>query len=151
MSLWDYMLKVYEKYGYYDEEIFTITHKGSDGIRLIAETMEKLRSDFPKRIGEYVVTEFRDYLAQTKTSLVTGKTLPTNLPKSNVLYFDLKKNSEPQSAKPADAGDAWCCARPSGTEPKIKFYMGVKADNLEDARVGAQNLKEALLKHIEQA
>ncbi len=114
ITLWDQMLKLYEKYGYFKETQYAITLKGIDGSKQIAEMMDKLRSNPPKSFGELTVKEFRDYDKGVTRNLITGQEGVTGLPKSNVLYFDL-------------TNDSWCCARPSGTEPKIKFYFGVKA------------------------
>lgn len=135
-TLWDQMLALYEKYGYFKEDLYTITLKGIDGSRQIGEMMDKLRKNPPARFGELEVVNVRDYETGITKELATGKEVPAGLPKSNVLYFDL-------------TNDSWCCARPSGTEPKIKFYMGVKGTSLEDARVKNEKLTEALKAVIE--
>ena len=127
----DQMLKIYEEYGYYKETQYAITLKGIDGSKQIAEMMDKLRNNPPKNFGELQVKELRDYDRDVITDLATGATRPTGLPKSNVLYFDL-------------TNDSWCCARPSGTEPKIKFYMGVKGTSLQDAEEKLNKLTEDL-------
>ena len=93
--------------------------------------MDKLRNNPPKNFGELQVKELRDYDRDVITDLATGATRSTGLPKSNVLYFDL-------------TNDSWCCARPSGTEPKIKFYMGVKGTSLQDAEEKLNKLTEDL-------
>lgn len=131
ITVWDQMLKIYEKYGYFKEDMYTITLKGIEGSRQIAEMMEKLRQNPPKEFGELKVKEFRDYETDKVINYETGAEGTTGLPKSNVLYFDL-------------TNDSWCCARPSGTEPKIKFYMGVKGTDLEDAKKKVAALTEAL-------
>ena len=113
MTLWDAMIALYEKYGYYKEDLYTITLKGIDGSKQIAAIMDTLRSNPPKEFGELQVLNMRDYASGIVTNCVTGEKSETGLPSSNVLYFEL-------------SNDSWCCARPSGTEPKIKFYMGVK-------------------------
>ena len=118
ITVWDQMLKMYEEYGYFKEDLYTITLKGIDGSKQIDAMMDKLRSNPPKEFGDLKVVSMRDYENDTVLDLATGKVTPTGLPKSNVLYFDL-------------TNDSWCCARPSGTEPKIKFYMGVKGTSLE--------------------
>jgi phosphoglucomutase len=110
--------------------------KGIDGSEQIAALMDKLRKNPPKKFGELDVVSLRDYDNDVITDLATGKTYPTGLPKSNVLYFDL-------------TNDSWCCARPSGTEPKIKFYMGVKGTSLEDAQNKVDALTEEVKKVIE--
>ncbi len=131
ITLWDQMINLYEKYGYYKETQYAITMKGIDGSRQIAAIMDKLRSNPPKNFGELQVVEMRDYDLDQVTNMATGEVTPTGLPKSNVLYFEL-------------INDSWCCARPSGTEPKIKFYMGVKGTGLEDAQAKVEALTEAV-------
>ncbi len=135
-TLWDQMVELYEKYGYYKESLYTITLKGIDGSRQIAEMMDKLRKNPPTHFGELQVTRIRDYASGVMKELATGKESPTGLPESNVLYFDL-------------TNDSWCCARPSGTEPKIKFYMGVKGTSLADAQEKNEKLTEELKAVIE--
>lgn len=131
LTLWDNMLKMYEKFGYYREGQVAITLEGADGAQKIKDMMEGIRNNPPKFIGEYKVLKFRDYLNNTITDCIEEKTYKDNLPKSNVLYFELEN-------------DFWCCARPSGTEPKIKFYMGVKGENLEDANMLVEKLTEGM-------
>ena len=130
-TVWNQMLEMYEKYGYFKEDLYTITLKGIDGSKQIAATMDRLRSNPPKEFGDLKVISIRDYESGKVTELATGKVSDTGLPKSNVLYFDL-------------TNDSWCCARPSGTEPKIKFYMGVKGSSLEDATLKNAKLTEEL-------
>jgi Phosphomannomutase len=134
-TVWDQMLELYEKYGYFKETQYAITLKGIEGSKQIAEIMDKLRSNPPKEFGELKVIEVRDYDSGKVVNLETGAESGTGLPKSNVLYFDL-------------TNDSWCCARPSGTEPKLKFYMGVKGTSLEDAKDKVEKLTEALKAHI---
>ncbi len=131
MTLWDMMLETYEKYGYYKETQYTITLKGVDGAKQIGEIMNKLRTNPPKAFGDLKVLRFRDYETDRIIDMETGAETTTGLPKSNVLYFELPNNF-------------WCCARPSGTEPKIKFYMGVKGNSLEDAEKQVEKLTEDL-------
>lgn len=131
ITLWDQMLKLYEKYGYYKESQYANTLKGIDGSRQIAEIMDKLRSNPPKEFGDLKVTSLRDYKSGKTKDMETGAETATGLPESNVLYFDL-------------TNDSWCCARPSGTEPKIKFYMGVKGTDLADAEAKVEALTAAL-------
>ena len=135
ITVWDQMLRLYEKYGYYKETQYAMTLKGIDGAAQIQAIMDKLRSNPPKNFGDLRVKEFRDYEKDTVLDLETGETKPTGLPKSNVLYFDL-------------TNDSWCCARPSGTEPKIKFYMGVKGTSLEDAQARLEKLTEDLKAYL---
>ncbi len=135
LTLWDQMQKIYEKYGFYKEDQYSITMKGMDGAAQIQALMEKLRNDSPKTFGEWTVEEFRDYGADRLVNLKTGEEGKTGLPSSNVLYWQL-------------SDDAWCCARPSGTEPKIKFYMGVKGTSLSDADAKVAALTEAVKSYI---
>ena len=135
LTLWDQMINIYEKYGYYKETQHAITLKGIDGSEKIKEMLQKLRNNPPMQIGKYKVEEFRDYDVGIYKNFVTGKEGKTDLPKSNVLYFALE-------------GDRWCCARPSGTEPKIKFYMGAKERTMEEANRELENLKQAVLELI---
>ncbi|MBP9000732.1 MAG: phospho-sugar mutase [Lachnospiraceae bacterium] len=130
-TVWDRMLEMYEEYGYYLETQYAVTLKGIDGSRQIQAIMDKLRANPPKEFGSFEVTKVRDYDKDVVTDMATGETSSTGLPKSNVLYFDLTE-------------DSWCCARPSGTEPKIKFYMGVKGTSIEDAKAKNAALTEAL-------
>ena len=132
LTLWDQMIKIYEKYGFYKEGISTITLKGADGAQKIQELMNKIRNNPPKKLGDYKVLSFRDYKTGKIIDYSTGKESETGLPTSNVLYYDLDDNS-------------WCCVRPSGTEPKVKFYMGVKGKSMEDAEKKLNNLKTAML------
>ncbi len=119
-TLWDAMIDMYEKYGYISDAITTITMKGLDGVEKIKGVMTALRNTTLTEIGGYKVLAVRDYDKDTITDIATGAVRPTGLPKSNVLYYEL-------------SDDAWLCARPSGTEPKIKFYYGVKGESLSDA------------------
>ena len=135
ITVWDQMLNLYEKYGYYKETQYAITLKGIDGAAQITEMMNRLRSNPPQNFGDLTVKEFRDYDRDVAVNLETGEKKSTGLPKSNVLYFDL-------------SNDSWCCARPSGTEPKIKFYMGVKGDSLEDAKARVEKLTEDLKAYL---
>lgn len=137
ITLWDQMIKLYEQYGYYKESQYAITLKGIDGSKQIAEIMDRLRSNPPKSFGELKVTALRDYACGRITDMETGAQTDTGLPKSNVLYFDL-------------TNDSWCCARPSGTEPKIKFYMGVKGESLADAQEKVDRLTAELKAKLEQ-
>ena len=119
-TIWDAMLEMYEKYGYYKDNVISITHKGIEGLAKIKAIMDGLRKNPPMEFGKYKVTAVRDYLLDVITDVNTKETKPTGIPKSNVMYFELTE-------------DAWLCVRPSGTEPKIKLYFGVVGDNLEDA------------------
>jgi phosphoglucomutase len=136
MTLWDAMQEMYKKYGYYREKQFSITLKGVEGAQKIKEMMENMRKAFPQEIAGQKVLSIGDYQKQVIYSKETGEEIPTNLPKSNVLYYEL-------------ANDAWCCVRPSGTEPKIKFYMGVKGSSLEDAEKKLEELENKMKKFAE--
>lgn len=136
LTLWDQMLHLYEKYGYFKEGLETITLKGVEGAEKINQIMENVRNNPPKELGDYEVIAFRDYEKDQVLNLNTGAITSTNLPKSNVLYFEL-------------SNDAWVCVRPSGTEPKIKFYIGVKGSNFEDASNKLESLRAPLLKLAE--
>ncbi|WP_022763154.1 MULTISPECIES: phospho-sugar mutase [unclassified Butyrivibrio] len=130
-TLWDAMIDMYEDYGYYKEGQYSITMKGLEGAKEIAALMDKLRNNPPKNFGAWTVEEFRDYKTGETVNPQTGEKGKTGLPESNVLYFALDN-------------DSWCCARPSGTEPKIKFYMGVKGTSLEDAAKKQDELTAAV-------
>lgn len=130
-TVWDRMIEMYEEYGYFKETQYALTLKGIEGSKKIAEIMENLRNNPPAQLGDYKVVEFRDYDKNVVKNMATGETKETGLPKSNVLYFDLDN-------------DGWCCARPSGTEPKLKFYMGVKGSSLEDADAKNAALTDAV-------
>ena len=136
MTLWDAMLAMYERYGYYKDDVKAITLKGIEGLEKIQEIMNTLREDSPVEIGGYQVVSARDYKADTIRNMATGEVRPTGLPSSNVLYYDL-------------SDDAWVCVRPSGTEPKVKFYYGVKGESLEDADAKSENLGKEVLAMIE--
>ncbi|MBQ8189466.1 MAG: phospho-sugar mutase [Lachnospiraceae bacterium] len=135
MTLWDLMLKLYEEYGYYKEGLHTVTMKGVTGQAKIAEIMDGFRKEPPKAFGKFNVVSFRDYEKDVVIG-ADGTTGTTGLPKSNVLYFELENNG-------------WCCMRPSGTEPKIKFYMGVQANSLSEADAELKALTDALLSQVE--
>ena len=130
-TLWDAMLDMYEKYGYYKEGLATVTLKGIDGFQKIQTMMDDFRQNPPKKLGDFEVLAYRDYKEDVRKDLATGKTESTGLPASNVLYYELEDN-------------AWCCVRPSGTEPKIKFYFGVKGTSLEDASEKLEGLRKAM-------
>ena len=136
ITLWDAMVSLYEIYGYYKEGLETMTLKGMDGAEKIQSMMNEMRNNPPKKIGAWDVLALRDYKKDTRTDMTSGEVTPTGLPESNVLYYELSNN-------------AWCCVRPSGTEPKIKFYVGVKGDTLDGADQMLEELKAEVLKHFE--
>ena len=127
LSLYDQMDNLFEMYGYFKEDLVSVTLKGIEGMEKIKNIMEDYRANPPKTAGDYKVLKFRDYKADTITDLITGEVTPTHLPKSDVLYFELEN-------------DAWCAIRPSGTEPKLKLYFGVKGDSKEDAAIKLNKL-----------
>lgn len=135
LTLWEQMLKMYKKYGYYQEDQFSIVLKGAEGAEQIKLMMEKMRKNSPIEIAEYKVKKVGDYQEQKIHNNETGENIDTKLPKSNVLYYELENN-------------AWCCVRPSGTEPKIKFYIGVCSTSLEEAKEELTKLELAIKKLI---
>lgn len=132
MTLWDAMVEMYEKYGYYKDEVKSIGLKGIEGLAKIQEIMEYFRAHTPSDFAGHKVLAVRDYKADTVKDLATGEVKPTGLPSSNVLYYELEDN-------------AWLCVRPSGTEPKIKFYYGVKGTSLEDAAAKSEKVGESVM------
>lgn len=134
-TLWDAMLDMYEKYGYCIDAIQSVSLKGIEGLAKIQEIMNTLRENTPSKIGKYDVLSARDYKADTITNLATGEVTSTGLPNSNVLYYDMSDS-------------AWLCVRPSGTEPKVKFYYGVKGTSLENAQNLSKELGEEVLAMI---
>ncbi len=131
-TLWDAMIDLYERDGYYLDAIKADTLKGIEGLEKIASVLEQLRQNPPTEVGGYKVLSARDYKADTVKDMATGEVTTTGLPSSNVLYYDLED-------------DAWLCVRPSGTEPKIKFYYGVKGTSLEDAQAKSESLGDCIL------
>ena len=131
LTLWDQMINIYEKYGYFKEDLLSLTLEGASGAKQIQEMMENLRNNVPTKIGAYTVEKFRDYKTGKIIDMKTKEETVTGLPVSNVLYFDLEN-------------DSWVCVRPSGTEPKIKFYVGIKGTNMQDAEDKVKKLKEDL-------
>ena len=131
MTLWDAMLAMYKRYGYYKDDVTSITLKGIEGLAKIQEIMNTLRENAPAEIGGYKVTAVRDYKLDTITDTAAGAVRPTGLPKSNVLYYEMTDG-------------AWVCVRPSGTEPKVKFYLGVKGTSLADADAKSEALSKAV-------
>lgn len=127
ITLHEQMSNIYKKYGYFKEDLVSVTLKGIEGMEKIKEIMANYRKNPPKKVGDYKVMKLRDYQADTITDMENGTVTPTGLPKSDVLYFDLNDN-------------AWCAVRPSGTEPKIKFYFGVKGETMADAEARLNKL-----------
>lgn len=131
-TLWDQMINIYEKYGYYKETQVAIVREGSKGAKEIENMMTSTRNKDVEKIGNYKVLKFKDIDKDYVKDMVTGEITKSGLPKSNVLYYELEDNS-------------WCCVRPSGTEPKIKLYMGIKADTEKEAEKKLEGLKEAMV------
>ena len=131
-TLWDAMIDIYEKYGYYKETQVSIVREGPQGAQEIKDMMTKMRNSKIEKIGKYDVLIFKDIEKDIVRDLKTGEEHETGLPKSNVLYYELNDNS-------------WCCIRPSGTEPKIKLYMGVKGNTEKDAKEKLEELKNSML------
>lgn len=136
-TLWDAMIDMYERYGYYKDDVKSITMKGIEGLDKIQKILENLRNNPPAEIGGYQVLSARDYKKDTIQNMKTGEISATGLPSSNVLYYDLED-------------DAWVCVRPSGTEPKVKFYYGIKGTSLEDANKKSEALGKAVLAMTEE-
>lgn len=136
MTLWDAMVAMYDKYGYYKDAVKSIGLSGIEGLAKIQSIMETLRSNTPAQVGSYHVVSARDYKLDTITDMATGEVKPTGLPSSNVLYYDLNDG-------------AWICVRPSGTEPKIKFYYGIKGTSMEDADAKAESLGAAVMAMVD--
>ncbi len=131
MTLWDAMIAMYERYGYYKDNVISITHKGIEGLAKIRRIMDTLRAHPPMKFGKYRVTSIRDYEFGLIKNIADGAETQTNIPKSNVLYFDLTE-------------DTWLCVRPSGTEPKIKIYFGVVGENYEDGNIKSEELSKVV-------
>ena len=131
LTLWDQMINIYEKYGYYKEGQISIVLEGAEGAEKIKSMMTAMREKYIDRIGDYKVLTFKDYDKNIVKDMETGKITETGLPKSNVLYYELENNS-------------WCCVRPSGTEPKIKLYMGIKGNSMDDANEKLNDLQQAM-------
>ncbi|HEY9574905.1 MAG TPA: phospho-sugar mutase [Lachnospiraceae bacterium] len=135
-TLWDAMLDMYERYGYYKDDIESVTLKGIEGLEKIQEIMTYLRNNPPTKIGDYQVIKTRDYKLDKVVDCKTKEESVTGLPASNVLYYDLSE-------------DAWLCVRPSGTEPKVKFYYGIKGSSFEDANTKSVELGKEVVKMVE--
>lgn len=135
-TLWDAMIDMYEEFGYYKDAIQAVTMKGIEGLQKIQEIMTTLRQNPPAEFAGHKVTAVRDYKLDEITDLATGDKKPTGLPNSNVLYYEL-------------TDDAWVCVRPSGTEPKVKFYYGVKGTSLADADEKSDAMGKAVLEMVD--
>ena len=131
-TLWDQMINIYEKYGYYRETQVAIVLEGAEGAQKIQEMMSNMRNTPIEKIGDYKVLTFKDIDRDYVKNMITGEETKTGLPKSNVLYYELEDNN-------------WCCVRPSGTEPNIKLYMGVIGKTEEEADAKLEDLKNAMV------
>lgn len=134
-SLYDALMEIFEKYGYYKEALSSLTLKGKDGAEQIANILEEFRSNPPKEIAGIRVTAVEDYKASIRKQLSNGKLNPISLPKSNVLKYFLEDGS-------------WFCVRPSGTEPKCKFYFAVKGSSLNESEQLVNNLQQAVMEKV---
>ena len=135
-TLWDAMIEMYEQFGYYKDDIKSVTMKGIEGLQKIQDIMNSLRQNPPAEFAGHKVVAVRDYKADTIKNLETGEVTPTGFPNSNVLYYEL-------------TNDAWVCVRPSGTEPKVKFYYGVKGTSLADADEKSAVMGKAVLDMVD--
>lgn len=135
-TLWDAMIEMYEQFGYYKDDIKAVTMKGIEGLQKIQDIMNSLRQNPPAEFAGHKVVAVRDYKSDTIKNLETGEVTPTGLPNSNVLYYEL-------------TNDAWVCVRPSGTEPKVKFYYGVKGTSLADADEKSAVMGKAVLDMVD--
>ena len=135
-TLWDAMIEMYEQFGYYKDAIQSVTMKGIEGLQKIQEIMNSLRQNPPAEFAGHKVVAVRDYKADTIKDLATGEVKATGLPNSNVLYYEL-------------TDDAWVCVRPSGTEPKVKFYYGVKGTSIADADKKSEIMGKAVLDMVD--
>ncbi|MGR5984653.1 phospho-sugar mutase [Bacillus cytotoxicus] len=134
-TLYDGLLEIFEKYGFFREDLVSLTLKGKDGAEKIQEMMTAFRENPPKEVAGLTVKTVEDYKASTITSLIDGSQEEIQLPKSNVLKYQLTDGS-------------WFCLRPSGTEPKIKFYFGVKADSLQNSEQKLLTIKEDVMNRL---
>lgn len=135
MNMWDAVVALFEKYGYFDENVISLTFEGIEGKQKMQEIMETLRAGQPAAIGSFSVLAKRDYKLSKRTLIADGTTEDIDLPSSNVIYYELQD-------------DAWCAVRPSGTEPKIKLYYGIKGQSFEDAEKLKEKLGAALTEFV---
>jgi len=131
IALWDDILEMYKKYGYNREGQIAVVLEGADGAAKIQEMMKNMRNNPPEKLGKYKILKIMDCSTGIEKDLMTGEEVKIDLPRSNVLRYTLEN-------------DCWCAVRPSGTEPKIKFYMGVKGNSLEEAEKDLEDLTEAM-------
>ncbi|EOO33379.1 phosphoglucomutase [Bacillus cereus VD133] len=134
-TLYDGLLEVFEKYGFFREDLVSLTLKGKDGAEKIQEMMATFRENPPKEVAGLTVVAVEDYKASVVTSLQDGHKEEIHLPKSNVLKYQLEDGS-------------WFCLRPSGTEPKIKFYFGVKDSSLQNSEQKLLTIKKDIMNRL---
>ncbi|MEF7557681.1 phospho-sugar mutase [Bacillus thuringiensis] len=134
-TLYDGLLEVFEKYGFFREDLVSLTLKGKDGAEKIQEIMATFRENPPKEVAGLTVVAVEDYKASIITSLQDGHKEEIHLPKSNVLKYQLEDGS-------------WFCLRPSGTEPKIKFYFGVQDNSLQNSEQKLLTIKEDIMNRL---
>ncbi|WP_411469795.1 phospho-sugar mutase [Bacillus thuringiensis] len=134
-TLYDGLLEVFKKYGFFREDLVSLTLKGKDGAEQIQEMMATFRENPPKEVAGLTVVAVEDYKASIITSLQDGHKEEIHLPKSNVLKYQLEDGS-------------WFCLRPSGTEPKIKFYFGVQDNSLQNSEQKLLTIKEDIMNRL---
>lgn len=135
MSLYDALISLFEKYGYYLEGINSFTLEGKDGLTKIKDAMKSMRNTKYSSFGDFKIKAIRDYQNGIRTVIAYGTVEKLTLPESDVLYFETVDGS-------------WFCVRPSGTEPKIKIYYGVSEKTLELAKQKLQNLTNSVLETV---
>lgn len=136
MSLYDGLMEIYEKYGFYKESTKSITLKGLEGLKDIQKIMDSLKAEAPDNFAGLKVTKVRNYETSVIKEIETGNEEKIDLPKSNVIYFELEDNT-------------WICVRPSGTEPKIKFYIGVVGKDKTDAENKVDKLNDSVMEIVD--
>ncbi|WP_035433328.1 phospho-sugar mutase [Bacillus sp. UNC322MFChir4.1] len=135
-TLYDGLLEVFEKYGYFREGLVSLTLKGKDGAEQIQNMMTSFRENRPTEVANLEITIAEDYKASVRTKVEENVTEEIKLPKSNVLKYYL-------------ADGSWFCLRPSGTEPKIKFYFGVQGDSLQHSEEKLEAIKEDIMNRVQ--
>lgn len=136
MSLYDALLSIFKEYGYYREGLKSLTLKGKQGAEQISAILTSFRNDPPKQMAGKQITQAEDYSTGKRTVFADHHEEDIDLPKSNVLKYFLEDGS-------------WFCLRPSGTEPKVKFYFAVKGTSLQDSEQRLAALSEAVMKTVD--
>lgn len=134
-SLYDALLEIFEEYGYFKESLESLTLKGKDGAEQIAKILEDFRENPPKEVAGKTIVAVEDYKTSIRKEFSNGKLSPISLPKSNVLKYFLEDGS-------------WFCVRPSGTEPKCKFYFSVVGQSLKDSEEKVNRLQTAVMEKV---